>query len=113
MHLLPCEPPSFLNLILIHSDVSRYGDGEAANHEVGGHRPGLTADVLNWPDLHSALLLHLPPHRILDGLSCRGGEAEQIRVQELLQGLCGVITRFYESSQTGEYANRKVLLPSQ
>lgn len=73
-HLLPCEPPSFLNLVLIHPDVGRYGDGEAANHEVGGHRPGLTGDVLNCSDLHTALLFHLPPHSILDGLSCRADQ---------------------------------------
>lgn len=70
-YLLPWEPTSFLDLVLVHFDVSRYGDGEAANHEVGGHRPGLAGHVLNRSDLHTALLLHLPPHRLLERLPCK------------------------------------------
>lgn len=71
LYLLPWEPSSFLNLVLIHFDVSRCGDSEAANHEVGGHRPGLTGDVLNRSDFHTTLLLHLPPHSLLHRLPCR------------------------------------------
>lgn len=72
-YLLPGEPAGFLNLILVHLDVSGHCDAEASNHEVGGHGPGLTGHVVHRAHLHAALLLHLPPHCILDGLTC--GEA--------------------------------------
>lgn len=80
LHLLPREPPSFLNLFLIHFDVCRYGDSMAANHEAGGHRPRLAGHILNRPNLHAALLLHLPPHCILHCLSCRDTQGGQVGV---------------------------------
>lgn len=74
-YLLSWKPSGILNLILVHFDVSGRGDGMAANHEAGGHRPGLAGHILDWTNLHPALLLHLPPHRLLNGLPCvrRGG----------------------------------------
>lgn len=119
LHLLPREPPSFLNLFLIHFDVSRYSDSMAANHEGGGHRPRLAGHVLNRPDLHAALLLHFPPHCILQCLSYRDTQVGVTFCIFLcvhyvfIMCVCVCVTRLHESSQTGEHANWKDLLPSQ
>ena len=67
--LLPWKPACLFDLILIHFDVRRQCDGQAANHEGGWDGPGLTCHIAHRPHLHPALLLHLPPHSTLHTLS--------------------------------------------
>lgn len=117
LYLLPLEPSGFLNLVFIHFDVGRYGDSEATNHEVGRHGPGLTGDVLNRTNLHTALLLHLPPHRVLHRLPCGDtkGEKRSLSSLSIFSSQCRemLVTWLHKSSQTREHASWKDLLPSQ
>lgn len=63
------EPLGLFDLVLVHFDVCRHGDGKAANHEAGRHGPGLRRDILDWTDRYSGFLLNLPLDRRLHGLT--------------------------------------------
>lgn len=89
-YLLPGEPACFLDLALVHLDVGGQRNAEASNHEVGGHGPRLAGHVVHRAHPHAALLLHLPPHCILDGLTCReaGGHLLPVSMNFVCMGVC-------------------------
>ena len=70
-HLLPCEPPSLLDLILVYINSGCQGDCMATNHEWGWHGPGLACDVTHGSDSNATLLPNLSPHPLLDSFTCQ------------------------------------------